>query len=256
MPLLLLFLLASLAHGADAPGAPALPSSADLRPAFERFGFASRLQGARPTCSVFTVVSALEFAIAKRDGHCSRLSVEYLNWASNKTCGDRADGGFFSDLWKGFAAHGICAESAWPYEKEFLPDATPPADVQSDAQPRRNLGLRLNWIKEWNVKTGLTDLQLTAIKRTLHTGWPVCGGLRWPKREKWVEDVLQLCPPEAVRDGHSVLLVGYRDDATHPGGGVLIFRNTSNAGKDGFMPYAYARDYMNDAAWIESSVRP
>jgi len=61
-----------------------------------------------------------------------------------------------------------------------------------------------------------------------------------------------MCPPKAVFDGHSVLLVGYRDEPNQTGGGVLIFRNTNHGGRDGFMPYAYARAYMNDALWIES----
>jgi C1A family cysteine protease len=60
-----------------------------------------------------------------------------------------------------------------------------------------------------------------------------------------------MCPSNAVRDGHSVLLAGYRDDAAQPGGGVFIFRNTSREGRDGFMPYAYARLYMNDAVWVD-----
>jgi C1A family cysteine protease len=100
------------------------------------------------------------------------------------------------------------------------------------------------------VNTGLTDEEFAGIKRTLNQGWPVCSGLRWPKQEKWKSDVLQMCPPEAVFDGHSVLLVGYRDDPNQPDGGVFIFRNTNRGGRDGFMPYAYARTYMNDAAWI------
>jgi len=62
-----------------------------------------------------------------------------------------------------------------------------------------------------------------------------------------------MCPPEEVFDGHSVLLVGYRDDP--PGGGVFIFRNTNRGGRDGFMPYSYARAYMNDAVWIESKAQ-
>ncbi|HEY5481198.1 MAG TPA: hypothetical protein VIL39_06945, partial [Verrucomicrobiae bacterium] len=66
-----------------------------------------------------------------------------------------------------------------------------------------------------------------------------------------VDNVLQMCPSNAVRDGHSVLLVGYRDDAAQPGGGVFIFRNTSRSGQDGWMPYAYAREYMNDAVWVD-----
>src|ERR1017187_8230005 len=90
-------------HPAEArtPGATA---AVDLRPTFDKLGLIPRQQGARPTCSVFTVAGALEFAVAKRQGHTPRFSVEFLNWAANKACGDTDDGGFFSDLWKGFAA--------------------------------------------------------------------------------------------------------------------------------------------------------
>lgn len=243
------------ALAADLSPAPDLPPAVDLRPAFEQFGLAPRQQGGRPTCSAFVVAGALEFAAAKRQGHGTRLSVEFLNWASNKACGNAQDGGFFSDLWKGFATHGICADSDWPYQAAFNPGEPPPIPALADAKPRLNLGLRFNWIKEWDINTGLTDAHLAAIKRTLHAGWPVCAGLRWPKQEAWDADVLQMCPTNAVRDGHSILLVGYRDEAAQPGGGVLIFRNSSRGGRDGFMPYAYARQYMNDAAWVDSVAR-
>lgn len=183
------------------------------------------------------------------------LSVEFLNWAANKTGGDTQDGGFFSDLWKGYAAYGVCSAQDMPYATRFDPAARPEPAALADAKTRLGLGLHLNWIKEWDVKTGLTDAHLAGIKTALSKGWPVCGGFRWPKQERWVDDVLQLCSADAVRDGHSVLLVGYRDDPALPGGGVFIFRNTSNAGRDGFMPYAYAREYMNDALWIDFESR-
>ncbi len=238
------------------PGIQVLPVAVDLRPVFEKLRLDRWQQGSRPTCSAFTVAGALEFAVAKRQDHGTRLSVEFLNWASNRACHDRQDGGFFSDLWKGYAKYGICTAQELPYAKKFDPaEATPPAALV-DAKTRLDLGLRFNWIKEWNVKTGLTDTQLLAIKRTLHQGWPVCGGFRWPKQQQWVDDVLQMCGPDAVRDGHSVLLVGYRDEAAQLGGGVFIFRNTANGGRDGFMPYGYAREYMNDAAWIDFPIHP
>ena len=226
-------------------------ATVDLRPNFDRWALERRRQGARPTCSAFTVTGALEFALAKRDGRGTRLSVEFLNWASNKTCGDAEDGGFFSDLWKGFAAYGICTEETMPYATKFDAHQTPGDAALADAKPRMELGLRLNWIKEWNVNTGLTSEHLKAIKRTLAQGWPVCGGFRWPKREQWTNGVLQMCPADAVRDGHSVLLVGYREEAEQPGGGVFIFRNTAGDGHDGLMPYAYAQAYMNDAVWVD-----
>lgn len=227
----------------------------DLRPTLDNFGMAPRQQGGRPTCSVFTVVGALEFAVGKRQGHTPRLSVEFLNWAANRVSGDSEDGGYFSSLWNGFAAYGLCAEADMPYESRLDPRRQPSAAALADAKTRLSLGLRLHWIKEWDVNTGLNAEHLAAIKRTLESGWPVCGGLRWPKQERWVDKVLQMCPTNAVRDGHSVLLVGYRDEADQPGGGVFIFRNTSHGGQDGSMPYAYAREYMNDAAWVDFEQR-
>lgn len=232
------------------PFSATTPARVDLRPVLQQFGLGPRVQGARPTCSVFTVVMALEFAVAKHQGQTPRLSVEFLNWASNKTCGNSQDGGFFSDMWKGFAAYGICAETNMGYEAKFEPAHEPSAAALTEAKTRLSLGLQLHWLKPWDVKTGLTPAALAAIKQTLANGWPVCSGLRWPKQERWVEDVLQPCPAADVRDGHSVLLVGYRDDATQPGGGVFLFRNTSHGGKDGAMPYAYAQEFMNDAVWV------
>lgn len=235
--------------------APPLPPLVDLRPLFQQWDLGPRQQGDRPTCSTFTVVGALEFAVAKRQGHGTRLSVEFLNWAANRVCGDSADGGFFSDLWKGFAEYGICAENDLPYQTKFNPAQPPDATAMADAKTRLSLGLRLHWIKEWNVHTGLTDGEFAGVKRTLSQGWPVCGGFRWPKQEQWENDVLQMCAADAVRDGHSVLFVGYRDDPAQPGGGVFLFRNTSRGGQDGAMPYGYARLYMNDAAWVDYPAR-
>ncbi len=244
---LLLWITAENVTGATSP----LPPAVDLRSQLETWHLTPRRQGERPTCSAFTVTSALEFAAAKHRGHTPRLSVEFLNWAANRVCGDTNDGGFFSDLWKGFAAYGVCAEASFAYQPRLDPAAGPGAAVLEDAKTRLGLGLQLHWIKEWNVHTGLTDEHLAAIRQTLADGWPVCGGFRWPKQARWQDDVLQVCPADAVYDGHSVLLVGYRSDPAQPGGGLFLFRNTSGDGRDGAMPYVYAQAYMSDAAWIE-----
>lgn len=234
-------------------GTTALPESVDLRPNFEKWGLDRRTQGGRGTCSVFTMTGALEYAAASKTRHGERFSVEFLNWAANRIAGEDQDGGFFSDLWNAFDKYGICLEKSLPYRAEFDPRLTPAAEVLTEAKAPLALGLRHHWIKEWNVKTGLTDVQFQEIKRILNQGRPVCGGFRWPKQVQWDHDVLGMCPPEGVFDGHSVLIVGYRDDASQPGGGVLIFRNTNNGGRDGFMPYTYARAYMNDAIWVDES---
>lgn len=235
--------------GAAAPSAEP-PASVDLRPRLEGWGLAPRRQGERGTCSVFTVTGALEYALAAREQHGTRLSVEFLNWAGHHAVGRTSDGGFFSDLWSGFERYGVCTEQRLPYRSEFDGSLMPDAATLTDAGDRKKLGLKLHWIKEWDVKTGLTDAQLQTIRKTIAGGWPVCGGFRWPKRPQWNASVLQMCPPNRVFDGHSVLLVGYRDDPQQPGGGVVIIRNSGGDGQDGYLPYDYLRAYMNDAAWI------
>jgi len=225
--------------------------SVDLRPLFDRWNLPPRLQAGRGTCSVFAVVGGLEFAVAKKQGKGTRLSVEFLNWAAHTAVNRTADGGFFSELWTGFESYGICPEEDLPYRDRFDASLRPPGDVLARARKMRLLRLRLHWIKEWDTTTGLTADQLTAIKHTLEIGWPVCGGFRWPKQPEWDDGVLRLCQPEEVFDGHSVLLVGYRDDSQQPGGGVFLIRNSGGDGRGACLSYKYVCEYMNDSVWID-----
>ncbi|MCC2672469.1 MAG: Papain family cysteine protease [Armatimonadetes bacterium] len=230
---------------------PEARPSVDLRPQLTKWGLETRPQGSRGTCSVFAMVGAIEFATAAKQGRGTPLSVEFLNWAAHRAVRRRADGGFFSEIWQGYEKFGICPEEALPYRPAFDPELLPQVSAVRKAQEARSLGLRMQWIKEWDVRTGLTDAQLAGVRATLASGSPVCAGLRWPKRERWDAGVLRMCEPDAVFDGHSVLLVGYRDDSTQPGGGVFLIRNSSGPSRDGALPYAYVRAYANDAAWVE-----
>lgn len=227
-----------------------LPSAVDLRPAFTNWGLTLLPQGGRGTCSVFTLTGALEFARAKQSGQGVLLSVEFLNWAANDVQQQYADGGFFADLWRGFAAHGICPETNWPYAAKFAPGSRPDETARAQAGPAKAADLSLRWIKPWDVRTGITDEQFTALQRVLAAGWPICGGLRWPKAERWENGVLAMAASAEVFDGHSVLLVGFRDDAALPGGGAFLIRNSGGGEHDAALPYAYVRAYLNDAAWI------
>ena len=245
-------LLLPMAQAVDAKAANTNRAGAiDLRPAFQKWGLPLRSQGGRGTCSVFTLTGALEYALASRQQTGTVLSVEFLNWASNQATTNSKDGGLFSDLWTGFEVYGICPESSLPYQPNYDPNLRPGDQVLRRAKESTEAHLRLHWIKPWNVATGLTETQFLEIKRTLSLGWPVCGGFRWPKHEHWQKDVLQMAPAAEVFDGHSVLLVGFKDDSAEPGGGVFLIRNTGGGAQDGAMPYEYVLAYMNDAAWIE-----
>lgn len=249
-------LLSPSVLAARAPSNPAEAGSpafgVDLRPAFEKWGLQRRVQGKRKTCSVFAVAGALEYALARKTDRGTRLSVEFLNWASNRALGEAQDGSFFSDLWRGFTIYGACPEGDMPYQEAFDPGPRPSEKARDHARQLHEVGLRLHWIKRWNPNTGLAEKQLAAIKRVLDRRWPVCGGLRWPKKPvRWKGNILETPPPDGVVDGHSILMVGYRDDPDQPGGGLFVFRNSNNNGRDGYMTYEYARAYVNDAVWID-----
>lgn len=53
-------------------------------------------------------------------------------------------------------------------------------------------------------------------------------------------------PQDPMMGGHAIVLAGYKDDTTAPGGGYVIFRNSWTAswgdGGYGYLPYAYLAD--------------
>jgi len=231
-----------------------LPASVNLRSRFEQFGLYTRPQGKRGTCSVFTVTGVLEYALAVQTGKGVLLSVEFLNWASHSAANRSVDGAFFSELWDGYKEYGACAEADLPYLPEFDANLQPSEAILEKAKQAKSVPIDLHWIKEWDISTGLTDEHFDGIKQTLANQSPVCGGFRWPKEAKWESQILQMCPASEVFDGHSIILEGYRDDPTQPGGGVFMIRNSGGNSREGYMTYEYVRAYMNDAAYIDSAI--
>ena len=227
------------------------PKSVDLRANMKKWGLETRAQGSRGTCSVFALTGAIEYAVARKQKHGTTLSIEYLNWAGHKAANRTVDGGFFSELWSGYKEFGICPESDVPYQQSFDVNLQPTTRASEAANTFKALNLKLHWIKEWDVHSGLTDKHIEQIKAVLIKKWPVCGGLRWPKQEKWTDGTLNMCTPDEVFDGHSILIVGFKDDPKADGGGVFLIRNSGGPGRDGALPYSYVRAYMNDAAWIQ-----
>jgi hypothetical protein len=223
---------------------------ADLRPQFAKWGLALKSQAPRPTCSVFAVTAALEFAAAQRHQAGFVLSEEYLNWASNEAIGEYDDGGFFADLWKGYTKHGICESRLAPYRETFDPAWLPSKEANRQAHSFRLDGFELSWIKKWDVETGLADEELEAILESLRAGLPVCAGMRWPKSPEWDDATLRMCPAEDVFDGHSVLLVGYTLDATEPLSGAFMARDSAGGGRYISLPIEFVRPYTNDAGVV------
>lgn len=205
-----------------------LPSSVDLRPNFERLQLPLRKQGARPTCSVFATVGAMEYAVARKRDRGVPLSVEFANWAGNRAINRDQDGHFFWELIKGYELHGICAEAAMPYAENFDAGRRPSDQALTNACEIRALNLQFHWIRPNDGTQGLDDRHLAQIKATLAKGWPVAAG-----------------------SYHSILFVGYADDLNLEGGGQFLVRD-SGGGNEQTLTYAAAKKRICDAFWVES----
>ncbi len=227
------------------------PTKVDLRGNFSKWGLELKGQAPRGTCSVFAVTAAIEYALAKHRRRGTQLSEEYLNWAANDAHPGRdQDGGFFHELWAGFEKDGICPLRDMPYEQAYRSDRRPTPNVMERAQPALRAGLKLHWVKDWDVTTGLTPAHVAEMRRVLLSGYPVCAGMRWPKSASWTDGVLDMRTPDEVFDGHSIVVVGYVDKPGHPGGGVFLIRNSQDGGVYQAIPYEFVIAYTNDVAWV------
>lgn len=229
-----------------------LPASVDLRPLFDEHGLECGRQGKRNTCSLFAITAVANFEAAEQTGESPRFSPEYLVWAANKATARRGDQAMFYEATHGLNELGIASMDAIPYTD--VPGGVTPDEALVDSAAQWRHRWRVHWIKRWNLGSGLSVEELAEVKRQLAAGHSVACGLRWPVQPRG-NDLMEVPAADHVRDGHSIVLVGYEDDASLPGGGALVFRNSYGPewGEGGYarMSYAYAREYGNDAVWLE-----
>ncbi len=207
------------------------PIAVDLRPRLTQLGLTPRPQGHRGTCSIFTTCSAIEYAMAMRDGSTQRQSPEFLNWAGAQMVGGVSDGNFFHNALNGYEKFGLCSETAMPYSKTYDSNNAPSEQAMKEAAATRAASkdtIKINWIIPWNAgKRGVNDTELAEIKRVLRSGNPIAAG-----------------------SGHSRLLVGYKDDATKPGGGTFITEDSALNRFDE-VTYEFVRKDVCDVFWVE-----
>lgn len=227
-------IIALFAIGTSGPAqttnATTVPTCVDLRSNFVRWDLPLRKQGARPTCSVFATVGAMEYAVARKRDQGVPLSVEFANWAGNRAINHDQDGHFFWEIIKGFESNGICNEVEMPYANEFSAVRAPTAEALAKAKKFQTLGLKFHWIRPNDGKQGLTEAELKEIKDTLVQGWPVAAG-----------------------SYHSILLVGYTNTPALDGGGEFLVRD-SGGGNEQTLTYGAAAKRICDAFWVESPV--
>jgi hypothetical protein len=181
-------------------------------------------QRLRDTCAVFTVTSALEYALSKNFDEGVRLSEEYLNWAANETTNQYQDGATFAELQKGFAKWGIAEEAAMPYARSFNAAAVPSHAALEGARQIWEMKPKWNWIERGS--DGLNDAHLEKIKATLRRGFPVCAG-----------------------GEHCMLLVGYSEDWQN-GTGYFTARNFATRRYER-ITYDQTQARFESLLWIE-----
>ncbi|MCD6394023.1 MAG: hypothetical protein J7M40_11010 [Planctomycetes bacterium] len=242
------------AGGVQAEALPGVSKNVSLVDEFARFGLAPKSQGRRDTCSLFAITALAGFEYARHTpAPHGPLCEEFLVWAANEATGRKGDQAMFYEAVVGLNTLGICKDALMPYALASDSDRRPSAATLTDAGMRRQRW-RAHWIKRWDIKRKLSDVQLAVIKKALARSHPVACGLRWPKKLKG-DKLLDVPPARDVFDGHSIVLVGCRKDASRPGGGVFQFRNSKGRqwgnGGYGLISYAYVRAYANDALWIQ-----
>lgn len=228
----------------------------DLRPLFEKFGIPVYSQGSRGTCTIFVITSLLEFEYARATGTFVRFSPEYLNWAANMFNGDQIDGSNFEQAVGGAKKYGICKEELMPYQPQYTAPV-PSYAARSDGETRKNnIEIEDVWIRPLKPQVGMTEEELTDIKRQISAGHPVAVGCRfYYKEDKNGIMVVPSCSPDdPIFGGHSIFLVGFQDNDTNGKTGYFILKNSwgPSFGHNGYgyMPYEYARKYGGDTVVI------
>jgi hypothetical protein len=249
---------------------PELHASVDLRAKYLDLGLTVKNQGARPSCAVFAIVSALEFQNAELTGRPEKFSEEYLIWATCKTLNraprlsaeaaasidvndpdnaEVADEGFaLSEVVTALRAYGIPLQSHLPYT--FGRDnkvADPPADVIEEARGHRRVSV-------FGLPGRDQKARLDNLLHALNEGVPVAVGLAWPAAPTVRNGFLSAQRP-LPSGGHAVTIVGYENKTGVLADTVFIFKNSwgMHWGVGGFgnATYAYLFNNLQDAAVLE-----
>jgi Papain family cysteine protease len=241
----------------------------DLRPKFSELALNVKNQGARPSCAVFAIVSALEYQNALLTGKPERFSEEYLVWATCRTLNraprarpeaaiaasestddsDPIDEGFaLSEVVTALRAYGVPLQESLPYS--FARTAAlkdPPQEVMALARSRRQVAVLP--LPGHDRSTVLANLI-----HALNAGVPVAVGMAWPAGRGFRGNTLNAQPPGG-NTGHAVTIVGYENKTGEIADTVFIFKNSWGvrwgAGGYGFASYRYLFNNLGDTAVLD-----
>ncbi|MGA2052345.1 MAG: C1 family peptidase [Opitutales bacterium] len=212
---------------------PKVFEEVNMRPRFELLGIDAKNQGARPSCAVFAVVSALEYQQSPPDGPAPSLSEEYLIWATLKTLGQAGirlpktdvpgfDVGFsLVEVIQALRAYGIALESELPYHVTADNPVIyePNADVIASAKLRSP-------VNGYIITGREPAMQIANLVQALNQGVPVIVGLKWPSDAAVNNTGVLDNQTDMDKGAHAVVIVGYRTSTGRIEDAQFLFKNS------------------------------
>jgi hypothetical protein len=242
---------------------PEVRDKVDLRSRYNELGLWIKNQGARPSCAVFAIVSALEYQSAELSSKAERFSEEYLLWAVRKTLNRAArvidnstageglepeDEGFaLTEVVTALRSYGIVPRERVPYRHDGTPLETPTPEIIAEARSSRRVSV--------HIIPGRDGATLTAnVIHALNAGLPVPVGMAWPVEYNWRTGYLDRQRVHAD-GGHAVTLVGYTSKSGRLEDTVFTFKNSwgTRWGIDGYgsATYEFLSNHLHSAVLLE-----
>lgn len=220
--------------------------------------FPVRDQGNRGTCVAFSSTALREYL----EGCSTELSEQFLYWACKSLDGYPDEAGtFIHSAMSALSTKGVCPEEVWAYNPEPIPSnesQSPPPDGAEETAlefvmpyTRTVAPNCVNHYKQ--VLSGADGLggMPVVIASLVFNSW-----FRSAATRQTGKITMPLPGEEPLAGGHAMLIVGYQDDPSVPGGGYFIVRNSwgeswaavsPEAAGHALMPYAYVEQCVVEA---------
>lgn len=203
-----------------------------------------RNQGARGTCVGFAM-SALHEFYRRESGAAHDFSEQYLYHMTKQIDGAAGSCGTWAVKAASVLANlGQCREAVWAYNPN-LPcnnNGALPANAGQDASGFKFQPIILNPKDVGAIKNALASGCVCEFSIPCYNSWLQSAATRQSGR------ITMRFGSEPVAGGHAMCLIGYQDDASTPGGGSFILRNSWSTSwgatcpygaGNGTIPYAY-----------------
>ncbi len=242
---------------------PKIFAEVNMQPRFDELGVGVKNQGARASCAVFALVSALEYESSPAKGPAPEFSEEYLIWATLKSLGkvglavpkggaETLDIGFYQkEVGEALKAYGVATEDELPYHFVLAdPHIIEPAPEVIAAAKKRTPAAA------YGILGREPKMQLANIVQVLNAGVPVVTNVKWPDQKKFGDNARLDDQTGIDNNGHAILLVGYHTKTGKIEDAEFLFKNSYGEkwGDRGYgvATYTYLSKYLQSALFLDA----